>query len=448
VTAASDLPLIRDFGPGSVFAYRGGAAIGPAQFLGDVSQLAAQLPDAGHVINLCADRYRFTVGFAAALLRRQVNLLPPNQTPAMLEQLLRVYPDAYCLADDGDHAAARTVMFPELAPAPAGDAIVPTVPADQIAAILSTSGSTAQPVPHAKSWGGMLRSVRAELGRLGLNAESNTAIVGTVPPQHMYGLESTVLMPMQGGLALHAARPFYPADVCAELEAIPGQRALITTPVHLRALVAESAVLPRVEFVVCATAPLSPQLAAAAEARFEAPLYEIYGCTEAGELATRRTVETPEWLALPGITLRQDGTGTTWVRGGNVDAEIPLHDVIELNGADRFLFHGRHADLVNIAGKRTSLANLNYHLNSIEGVRDGVFVMPEESDDAVTRPLAFVVAPGVTREGLMAALRQRIDAAFLPRPLHLVASLPRNPTGKLPREALAALMAELPAEER
>ena len=36
----------------------------------------------------------------------------------------------------------------------------------------------------------------------------------------------------------------------------------------------------------------------------------------------------------------------------------------------------------------------------------------------------------------MNALRQRIDAAFLPRPLCLVDALPRNATGKLPRQAL------------
>jgi len=445
LTAATDLPLIRNFGAHSIFAYRGGAAIPPAQFLNDVSQLVSRLPDAGHVVNLCADRYRFTVGFAAALVRRQVNLLPPNQTPDTLAHLMRAYPGAYCLSDGGEHASIATVMFPELEAMPSGNVAVPLVPAHQVAAILSTSGSTAQSVPHAKTWGGLLRSVRAKLGRLGLDGRSNTGIVGTVPPQHMYGLESTVLLALHGGLTLHAARPFYPADVCAELEAISGPRALVTTPVHLRALLAESAALPRLDFLICATAPLSPQLAAEAETRFAAPLYEIYGCTEAGELATRRPSQTPEWHALPGITMRQDEKGT-WVRGGNVDAEILLSDVIELRGAERFLLHGRNADLINIAGKRTSLANLNYHLNSIEGVRDGVFIMPEERAEVVARLTAFVVAPGLTQETLMNALRQRIDPAFLPRPLHFVAALPRNPTGKLPREALASLMARLPSK--
>ncbi len=104
---------------------------------------------------------------------------------------------------------------------------------------------------------------------------------------------------------------------------------------------------------------------------------------------------------------------------------------------------GRAYGEMNIAGKRTSLAHLNYHLNSIEGVRDGVFVAPEQEGEAVTRLTAYVVAPGLSGEALMSALRQRIDAAFLPRPLHFVDALPRNETGKLPRRALDEFEIEL-----
>jgi len=122
---------------------------------------------------------------------------------------------------------------------------------------------------------------------------------------------------------------------------------------------------------------------------------------------------------------------------------VPLADIIELRGQGRFLLHGRTADLVNIAGKRTSLAHLNYHLNSIEGVRDGTFVVPEQEGETVTRLTAYVVAPGLSGEDLMNALRQRVDAAFLPRPLHFVDALPRNETGKLPRQAIDAFEIEL-----
>jgi acyl-coenzyme A synthetase/AMP-(fatty) acid ligase len=57
----------------------------------------------------------------------------------------------------------------------------------------------------------------------------------------------------------------------------------------------------------------------------------------------------------------------------------------------------------------------------------------------VTRLAAFVVAPGLSRERLLAALRRRVDPAFLPRPLVLLERLPRAASGKLPRAALEAL---------
>ena len=44
---------------------------------------------------------------------------------------------------------------------------------------------------------------------------------------------------------------------------------------------------------------------------------------------------------------------------------------------------------------------------------------------------------------VLQALRARMDPVFLPRPLHLVSSLPRNATGKLPRDALLQLAAQL-----
>jgi acyl-coenzyme A synthetase/AMP-(fatty) acid ligase len=440
----ADLPLIRNFPDEGIFAYCKGAPVSARQFLHDVSQLEPKLPKAGYVLNLCADRYHFSVALAAALVRGQVSLLPPNHTPDLFRRLSRSYPDAYCIVDtEIEHLPFPAFPFPKARLGQHAPAAVPTIPADQIAAIVLTSGSTGQPTPHPKSWGALVASVTAEYERLGLNPEHPASIVGTVPPQHMYGLESTIILPMQLGMALHWGRPFYPADITQDIEALPRPRGLVTTPVHLRTLISESIVLPCVDFVVCATAPLSPQLAAAAEKQFQAPLYEVYGCTEAGQVATRRTVKTSVWTALPGITLRNDAHGT-WIKGGHVSGEVLLSDVIELRGHERFLLHGRHADLVNIAGKRTSLAHLNYHLNSIEGVRDGVFVVQDSAEaEAVTRLMALVVAPGVTRAQLMKALRRRIDPAFLPRPLCFVDALPRNETSKLPREALATMVNEL-----
>jgi acyl-coenzyme A synthetase/AMP-(fatty) acid ligase len=430
------LPLLSGYGAGAVFAWRDGRAISVDEYLSDVACAAAMLPQRRHVLNLYTDRYRFAVALGAALARGQISLLPPNQAPDLIGRLATRYPGLYCVGDQAADGSIETVVFPQVFPRgekpPGATPAVPAFPGTQPGVVVFTSGSTGDPVPHLKSWGSLVGSARAELERLGM---SGLSVLGTVPAQHVYGLESTVLMAMQGGCALHAGRPFYPADIRAALESLPRPRGLVTTPVHLRVLLAEPDAMPAADFLLCATAPLSPQLAAEAEARFAAPLFEIYGCTEAGQIASRRTVETDEWRALRGLELRE-GDGGTWVGGGHVEQEVLLGDVIELRGRSRFLLHGRTADLVNIAGKRTSLAHLNYHLNSIEGVRDGAFAMPDEEGAGVQRLMAFVVAPGIGHATILEALRRRIDPAFLPRPLRLVDALPRNATGKLPRRAL------------
>ena len=111
---------------------------------------------------------------------------------------------------------------------------------------------------------------------------------------------------------------------------LDGRRILVTTPVHLRTLLADGAAVPPLDFILCATAPLAPQLATDAEIRLSAPLHEIYGCSETGQLAVRRTRATAEWQCIDGIRLRQDVRGT-WASGDFLDGETLLADVIELN---------------------------------------------------------------------------------------------------------------------
>jgi len=422
-------------------AYRGARPIDAACFLADVERIAAQLPDRRHLVNLCSDRYRFSVGLTAALSRGQVSLLPPNQTPDLLNRLRRDYPDVYALSDSTVASGVlEQVSYTEAASgAPASrPRRVPSFAEEQVAVIAFTSGSTGMPTPHPKTWGALARGAAEEFERFGVEFGKRASLVGTVPAQHMYGLESTVLLALRNGLALHAARPFYPADVAAALAQVQGERVLVTTPVHLRVLLNEDIPLPELKLIICATAPLSPQMAAQVEQRFRAPVHEVYGFTEAGMVATRRTVLGAAWHCLPGLRVRRDGDAHK-ISGGHVEHEVAFSDVIEATSEDAFLLHGRNADLVNIAGKRTSLAHLNHHLNGIEGVQDGTFLMPDENDEGVTRLTAFVVAPGVTGAELLRALRLRIDAVFLPRPLYFVDSLPRNATGKLPREALLRL---------
>ena len=447
----SGAPLISGDDLDAPLAWRAGRALSRRRYLADVQTLAARLPDAGPMLNLTADRYRFAVGLGAALLRGQNNLLPPNHTADTVARLLELFPTTYGLTDSAQaDGRLPMVRHPQETAGDATDAspIEPPLIADgALAAQVLTSGSTGAPLPHAKHWGLLGRNARAGAQRLaeqmGRHTLAGVTLVGTVPAQHMYGFESTVLIALIGGAAFDTERPFYPADIAAALARAPRPRMLVTTPFHLKTLLDSGVALPAIDLTLCATAPLSPQLAARAESRLGAPLLEIYGCTEAGQVATRRTTAGAEWRTFDGLCLTGNGAESI-VQGGHVQQPTPLADVLEVIDAQTFRLLGRSNDLINIAGKRSSLSHLNYHLNAIAGVHDGAFWLPpDDSAGSVVRPVAFVVAPGLPTAELharvVAALRQRVDAAFLPRRVVAVASLPREPgTGKLPAGPFAA----------
>ena len=436
-----NIPLISHPEPDSIFAYRNGRPILAAQFLHDVNTLSKKLPQKAYILNLCTDRYHFAVGFAAALLQGQISLLPPNTTSGFVSRLQQEYPDMYCLVDSPTNLKAIDILnYTQDNPSSCNTYAIPTIPATQIAALVFTSGSTGKAIAHPKSWSSLCKGASAAASSLKITPDSGMTVLGTVPTQHMYGLESCLLLVMRNGLSLVAERPFFPADICARLSELPQPRCLITTPIHLRSLVQDDAPLPALDFVLCATAHLPSQLAHDAELKFAAPLYEIYGFTEAGMVANRRTTAGAAWHLMPDVKLSKDESGYR-VTGGHIEIETAVGDMIECNADGSFILLGRTADLVNIAGKRTSLANLNHILNDIEGVNDGVFFLPDDSDGVVKRPLAFVVAPNLRSEDILLELRKSVDAVFLPRPLYFVEAITRNATGKITRESLLQLLA-------
>ena len=470
------LPLITHSAPSSIVAWRNGIAVTVEHFLAEVEHLVTLLPAGKHVLNVCRDRYHFAVGLAAAIMSNKVSLLPPAHTTEMVEQLKRFSADVFCLHDNpdcdiamprvcypltlkpqtlnlqtSDPQSCNSIGFEQISNGTAVKTTIPQIDVKQLVAIVFTSGSTGSPIPHSKTWGSLVCNVQAQAQRLGLTASIQYSIIGTIPPQHMYGFESTILLPMQSGNAICNVQPFYPSDICSAIASTPVPRILVSAPLHLRLLLDAELALPELALLLSATAPLSEALAHKAENSLKAPLIEIYGSTETGQIATRHTTKSAEWQLLPNVKLVQREE-YIWAEGGHIEKPMPLNDIIALtaieldstesNSTGRFILHGRKQDLINIAGKRSSLTNLNHHLNAIDGVMDGAFFMPDEvSHDHVTRLCACVVAPTLTATDLLSALRLRIDPVFLPRPLLFVDELPRNSTGKLPREALQKLIA-------
>ncbi len=439
------LPLLHPTDPSRVVAWRDGKPIQARLFLAHVRAVAALLPAAA-AVNLCEDRYAFLVAFCAIAIRGQINLLPSSRAPQAVDEVMQAYPGCYAVGDmDLALAPPRYQRLPPLDAlsfdAAEADGAWPLLAADHVVAIGYTSGSTGIPSANRKTWGSFVASNAGNLAMLLAVVGERFDVVATVPPQHMYGMELSVVMPLLGGVGVHAGRPFFPADVAAALANVPAPRVLVTTPVHLRALVDSGIALPPIAAIVSATAPMPLELARAAEQRFGAPLQEMFGSTETCVFASRRPTVDEDWLLYDGVTLHPQPDGTT-VDAPQLSAPIALADIVSLSdNGRRFRLRGRHADMLEIAGKRASLADLTRRLLAIPGVLDGVVMQLADADTlGVHRIAALAVAPGLDEQRILDALRHAIDPVFLPRPLRLVEALPRNETGKLPRAALLELL--------
>lgn len=439
--------LIGHRAPEARIAVRAGAPIGAGQFVADATALAGQLPPARYVLNSCRDRYLFAVGFCAALIAGRTSLLPPSRTPEILAQLALRYPDTVYLADEAERivalsgTAAPTHWQPKQPNTNASAWPPPAIAREHVAAIAFTSGSTGEPQAQLKTWGGVVDGARAEALALQLDEApiDDVVLIGTVSPQHMYGFESTVLMALHGPCAFAAEHPLHPDEVRAVTTQTSGRRVLITAPVHLRALVESAQSMPALDRVVSATAPLALELAQRCESMWSTRVFEVYGCTETGMVATRRTVDGPVWTTMRDVRIEVCG-GEFHAYGGHVRPG-PLADRLRPITDSTFELEGRAGDVVNIGGKRASLEGLNRLLLSIDGVIDGAIFEPPAVAGSTReqRLMALVVAPNITSAELLAALRAQIDAAFLPRPLLRVDSLSRNAQGKLPKAELLAV---------
>jgi acyl-coenzyme A synthetase/AMP-(fatty) acid ligase len=416
---------------------KGGTLLSRLALLASASALAAALPDRPAALNLCEDREGFLTAFLALLMRGQTCLLPPARAPAAIDEVLQEHPGSYRIDDVWLSANRRS--------SEAGARADLAIPPERIVVVGYTSGSTGRPVPNPKTWHCLSAAALFNAARMRevvghAPAQGVPWILATVPSQHMYGLEMSVLQPLLGGMAVHAAHPLYPADIAAALAEMASPRVLVTTPFHLRALMQSGVELPALAAIVSATAPLAAEQARAAEQRFATRVLEFFGSTETCVIASRLTASESAWTPYPGLVLEQR-EDTTRVAAPWLPAGVVLQDVLDLRGDGRFEVRGRNSDMVEVAGKRASLADLTRRLLSVPGVTDAVFFQPDAANDAGVRRLAaLAVASGLDARQVLAQLASLVDPVFLPRPLVLLRRLPRNEVGKLPREALLAAL--------
>ncbi len=409
-------------------------------FIAHVQSLASNLPsDKKFALNLCQNRYLFLVAFCAVQVKAQSNLLPPNKTIATQCSLADRYDGVYVVHDGVDVGPSiDDVDVNKLVLSSTYTEVLRDIPLDFLSAITFTSGSTGESSPSLKYWQTFVESCEINAQYMLPDGEGVFYMLATVPGQHMWGMETSILLPLMYRVCICDAQPLFPQDILNILGALETPRILVSTPVHLRSMVMSGLSFPSVSRVLCATAPLAQALAADVEDVFGGTLAEVYGCSEVGSMACRTTSESDVWTLFSGITFDLID-GQTNASAAHLPVSVVLSDKLTMLAPNTFQLLGRSEDMIEIGGKRGSLLEMNKILLAMPSIVDGAVFIPDNNAGLNRVASIIVLAAGTCKSDVLDGFRAVLDPVFIPRPLYIVEALPREESGKLSRKKLLSL---------
>jgi acyl-CoA synthetase (AMP-forming)/AMP-acid ligase II len=356
---------------------------------------------------------------------------------------------------------------------PLGDGAAPVAidPADPVAALVYTSGSTGQPKGVMLTHRNLLFMARAAGTIRSLTPDDR--VYGVLPVSHIVGLSTVTLGTLMAGASLFLVPRFNPADALKSLER-DGITIMLGTPAMF-AMIAEYAgrkgihrvMAPDLRIISSSGAPLDPQIKTTTELLFGLPLHNGYGITECSPTIAQTRPEQPRrdcsvGLPLPGVELQlrassglvTDEVGELWVRGPNVmkgyyadpDATVAVlaadgwfntQDLARLEDGNLFIV-GRTRDLIIRMGFNVFPVEVEAVLNTHPAVRHSA-VVGRPAANGTEEVVAFVeLIPGMaaTPEMLRDYAAHHLVSYKQPSEVVILAALPTTAGGKIAKRDL------------
>lgn len=382
----------------------------------------------------------------------------------------------------GDSAAELASRLPQLRFLPieefkrADDSSIETLripdrkPSD-LAVIIYTSGTTGRPKGAMLSHGNLMHNV--DSCRQVLEAVSFDRFAVLLPMFHSFMLCVGVLLPLLVGGSIVLIKSLHPPKNV--LQEITQHHATIlpAIPQLFRAL-ANAPVPPNVPLRICISgaAPLPREIQMEFTQKFPIPLLEGYGLSEASPVVTMNPIRGPWKIGSIGIPipdvevsvqndvgehLPSGETGEICVRGGNVmqgywnlpdETAQALRNDWLLTGdigyrdADGYYYiTDRKKDMLIVNGINVYPREIEDVIYQFPGVKEAAVVgMPDSRRGE--QPIAFVTAndgAALDEKALVQFVRGKLADYKVPRKVFLLASLPRNATGKILKTKLREL---------
>ena len=391
----------------------------------------------GRIVLSCQYADAFVPGLFGAWLAGATVELLPNVQPATLDRV-DADPEIDRVLHDGvahQGRSAKALYVPDVIrqPTTARATGWPT-----IAAVMSTSGTTAQPRYVAKK----MAQLVDEIDVLAATIRPARCVLATVPLSHLYGMLWGVLLPLRFGARIVNHAALLPGELAAVIER-EGVDLMISTPAHLRAMA--NAAMPRGLRVISSGARMPPELHVSLATGHGWHVTEVLGSTETGGIATR-TQPLDSFTPLPRVTVTAPEGRLVVESPWSGERRTVLDDLVELDDRGGFRHVGRSSELIKIAGKRAHAHALEAAIRTVPGIVDVAVTTQATAGKEPRVAVAIVTEPGVSlpRDAIIDVIRAQFDAVFVPRIIKSVDSIPRTERGKLDTGELPALIGVTP----
>jgi acyl-CoA synthetase (AMP-forming)/AMP-acid ligase II len=381
------------------------------------------------------------------------------------------------VADVGDEStlAALGVLLAGPLNADAVPELVAASSAEQVAALVYTTGTTGQPKGVMLTHRNLLFIAAVSSTIRGLTPHDRAYCV--LPISHVYGLTSVTLGTLYAGACLYLCSRYSPD---ALLKAIRDDRITILQGVPamyarlLEQLGGPGTPLPNhLRFIYAGGSPLTPALKAAAEQLLGLPLHNGYGMTETSPTVSQTRFDQPRsdtsvGSLIPGVEARivdADGAdvrlgdpGELWIRGPNVmlgyykapdltaaamrpGGWLNTGDMARQDADGALFIVGRTKELIIRSGFNVYPLEVETVLNAHPAVTQSA-VVGRSTADGNEEVVAFVeVDPrhSVTTSELQAYLEGQLSPYKCPSEIVVMQALPAAATGKILKSQLRDL---------
>jgi acyl-CoA synthetase (AMP-forming)/AMP-acid ligase II len=364
----------------------------------------------------------------------------------------------------------------------AGSAAAPQRPSerggpDDVAVILHTSGTTSRPKQVPLRQRNLMASTRTIAAHYRLGPADVSFCV--MPLFHIHGLVASTFAALSAGGVVVAPRRFTPHRFWPQarehgatwLSAGPTLHQMILDKAD------DAGPPPSLRFVRSCSSALSPALLERAERGYRVPMLEAYGMTEASHQMAANPL--PPGARLPGSVGVPTGTeigvvdktgaflpdgslGEVVIRGPGVMsgyANNPAATADAFFGdwfrtGDRGVLQdgylslaGRLKEMIIRGGENIAPAEIEQVLMSHPAVRDAVCFGIEDEKYGELVAAAVTLAREAEARELIEHCREQLAAFKVPARIHVLAEIPRTPTGKVQRRRVAEFVAHRPAGE-